>query len=115
MADRGFTIRDLLKDVNAELNIPPFMEGRQQLSSEEVQVGCDISSLRFHVERAIGRIKNFSILSGTLPISLARLANQIVFVCSCLTNFQPALVPPSISDTDADVEEYFKSLDHCDN
>ena len=27
MADRGFTIRDMLKQLNGELNLPPFMEG----------------------------------------------------------------------------------------
>ena len=27
MADRGFTIRDILKELNIELNIPPFMQG----------------------------------------------------------------------------------------
>ena len=30
MADTGFTIRDMLKDIGIELNIPPFMEGRYQ-------------------------------------------------------------------------------------
>ena len=39
MADRGFTIRDMLKQLNIELNLPPFMEGRDQLPAEEVRVG----------------------------------------------------------------------------
>ena len=59
MADCGFTIRD---PINVELNIPPFMEGRAHLPSEEVQRGRKIASLRIHVERVIGRIKNCSIL-----------------------------------------------------
>ena len=91
------------------------MEGRQQLTAQEVRAGREIASLRIHVERAIGRIKNFTILSGTMPISLARLANQIVFVCAYLTNFQPALVPPTISDVDTNVEGYFCSLIDSDN
>ena len=53
MADRGFTIKDMLMDIGAELNIPPFMEGRQQLPSDEVQEGRRIASVRIHVERAI--------------------------------------------------------------
>ena len=115
MGDRGFTIRDLLKDVNAELNMPPFMEGRPQLTAQEFRAGREIASLRIHVEWAIGTIKNFTILSGTVPISLAHLANKIVSVCACLTNFQPALVPPPVSDVDTDVEEYFHSLVDIDN
>ena len=93
MADRGFTIQDQLKPLGVNLNIPPFMEGRKQLPSEEVLKGRQIASVRIHVERAIGRIKNYSILKGTLPLSMARLANQIVCVCAWLINFQPAVVP----------------------
>ena len=81
MADRGFTIRDTLKELNIELNLPPFMEGRQQLPAEDVRIGRSIASLRIHVERAIGRIKSFSILKETIPINLSRLINQIVCVC----------------------------------
>ena len=35
-------------------------------------------SLRIHVERAIGRMKTFAIFKDTLPLSIARLSNQIV-------------------------------------
>ena len=41
-----------------------------------------LASVRFHVERVIGRIKTFLILKETLPITFARLSNQIVFVCA---------------------------------
>ena len=37
MADRGFTIQDLLDTRGVKLNMPPFMEGRKQLPSEEIQ------------------------------------------------------------------------------
>lgn len=101
MADRGFTIRDQLKQIDVELNIPPFMEGRIQLPNEEVLQGRQIASLRIHVERVIGRIKNFAILKQTIPITLSRLTNQIVCVCAWLVNFQPILIPPC-SDNDED-------------
>ena len=59
MADTGFTIKYMLKDIGIELNIPPFMEGRTQLPSTEVQEGRRIASVRIHVERAIGRFLLF--------------------------------------------------------
>ena len=68
MADREFTIKDLLQNLGIELNLPPFMEGRPQLPAQEVQEGRTIAHLRIQVERAIGRIKTFIILCGTLPI-----------------------------------------------
>ena len=118
MADRGFTIRDMLKQLNIELNLPPFMEGRQQLPAEDVRVGRSIATLRIHVERAIGRIKNFSILKETIPLSLSRITNQIVCVCSFLSNFHPALVPsPHVvldSDTEDSLEEHTDSEDNSD-
>ena len=111
MADRGFTIKDMLEKIGVELNIPPFMEGRQQLPHEEIKEGRTIASLRIHVERAIGRMKNFRILKDTFPISMSRLANQVVCVCGWLTNFQPALVPiPDLPEED-EADDYFRALD----
>ena len=109
MADRG-----LLRELGADLNIPPFMEGRSQLSAQEVQTGRKITSLRIRVKRAIGRMRNYSNLHGTLPISMARLSNQIVCVCALLSNIQPPLVPPPediASGSESEVEEYFRSLE----
>ena len=54
MTDCGFTIGDQLQSIGVDLNIPPFLGGRDQLPAEEVQQGRMIASLRIHVERAIG-------------------------------------------------------------
>ena len=114
MADRGFTIKDMLKDIGIELNLPPFMEWRAQLPVKEVQEGRRIASVRIHVERAIGRMKNFAILQGKFPISTSRIINQVVCVCVCvcafLINFMPALVPPLENLKDEDVDNYFQGL-----
>ena len=116
MADRGFTIKDILNDIGVKLNIPPFMDGRKQLPAEEISEGRKIASVRIHVERAIGRMKSFSILKHTIPITLAGLSNQIVCVCAYLSNFKPVLVPPHEStmdqddDSNSDVDEYFAEL-----
>ena len=111
MADRGFTVRDLLAEKGVGLNIPPFMQGRKQLSEADIQRGRHIASLRIHVERTIGRIKNYSMLKGVLPISMIRIANQILSVCEWLTNFQPAMIPLPGDSSVEEVEEYFQSLE----
>ena len=110
MADRGFTVKDQLAAVGATLNIPPFMQGRKQLPADDVFRGRQIASLRIHVERVIGRIKNYSILKNTLPITMARIANQIVAVCAWLVNFQPVLIPPppDSDHNEDDVQQYFE-------
>ncbi|XP_078665089.1 LOW QUALITY PROTEIN: uncharacterized protein LOC144907664 [Branchiostoma floridae x Branchiostoma belcheri] len=91
MADRGFEIQDILPP-GVDLNIPPFKGSRDALTAEEVQETMDIAEVRIHVERAIGRIKNYHILDGIMPLSLAPVAEQIFRVCSYLTNFQNPLV-----------------------
>ena len=111
MADRGFTIRDVLEEKGVKLNIPPFMENRQQLSTDDIQRGRSIASLRIHVERAIGRIKHYQIIGNTFPLSMIRLADMIVSVCAWLTNFEPVLIPlPVGSHEEDEVDQYFQSV-----
>ena len=66
MADRGFEITSILPP-GVGLNIPPFKGTRAQLTAEEATETVHIASVRIHVERAIGRIKNYHILDDTLP------------------------------------------------
>lgn len=44
MADRGFVILEELRSVDADLNIPPFLNGAAQLNFEDLQKTRDIAS-----------------------------------------------------------------------
>ena len=112
MADRGFTIKDMLKELNIQLNIPPFLDGRSQLPPNKIETGRKIASLQIHVERVIGRMKTYTILKETIPLSMSRITNQIVCVCALLTNFQPALIPQPVEpDDDNAIESYFQQIE----
>ena len=89
MADRGFTIADLLDAKGVALNIPP-MKVNDQFTEEQLTTTRRIATLRIHVERAIGRIKNFKILTD-VSNSMARVADQIFYVCAMLSNFHGPL------------------------
>ena len=91
MADRGFNIRDLVTKRRATLNIPPFSKRKQLLVKARTQTRC-IAAVRIHVEIAIQRLKNFKVLQGVLPLSLASVADQTVTVCACLCNLIKPLV-----------------------
>ena len=39
MADRGFTIQDMLNEIGVDLNMTPFLDGRAQLPAKEIQEG----------------------------------------------------------------------------
>ncbi|XP_078364336.1 uncharacterized protein LOC144648737 [Oculina patagonica] len=91
MADRGFNIRDMVTKKLATLNIPPFAKGKT-LSTKACTKTRRIAALRIHVERAIQRLKCFQILRGVMPITLAAVADQTVFVCAALCNLMKPLV-----------------------
>ena len=92
MADRGFTIEEELKPLKVKLNIPAFLDGREQLSENEVKESQTIASVRIHVERAIQRVKAFKVLRNEIPLSLHGSINQIWTVACLLCNFLPPLI-----------------------
>lgn len=97
MADRGFLIRDLLLHRRAKLIIPPFTRkcswGKgKYLSASEILRTRNIAKFRIHVERAIGRLKTFHMLSNTMPTNLKPLADQMLVICAFLCNLQKPLV-----------------------
>ena len=53
MADRGFLIDDILATKRVGLNIPPFLNGKSQLSVKEAEETVQIARIRIHVERVI--------------------------------------------------------------
>ena len=91
MADRGFTIEENLKEFNITLNIPAFLEGRDQLSVEEVVECQSIAAVRIHVERFITRVKKFRIIKQEILLTLHGSVNQIWTAACLLCNFMDPL------------------------
>lgn len=91
MADRGFTIEDLVEPMGVQLIIPSFLHGRDQLSEEEIVLTQQIAAERIHVERAIQRLKTYRILHH-IPVTSYDTVNQIVTVCAWLTNMQNPII-----------------------
>lgn len=58
MADRGFTIRDLLYERKVNLAIPAITQKGGQLSNEDVTSMRRLANVHIHVERVI-RLKVF--------------------------------------------------------
>ena len=79
MADRGFDMQDDLPN-NVTLNIPPFLDGKDQLSLDEKLTTRKIASVRVHVERAIARIKSFRILHQDIPDNCKRPWQNMVYL-----------------------------------
>ena len=91
MADKGFTIEDILP-LGVTLNIPPFLGMSDQMSAEDVVATQEIASLRIHIERAINKVKNFKIFDGVIPLIQLGVLNQMWCVCAMLCNLQDPII-----------------------
>ena len=94
-ADKGFTVHDELARVGVSLNIPVLLDGRDYPTKAEVKANQTIAPVRIHVERAIQRIKTYSIIRNEIPVTLHGSINQIWTVICLLTNLGPSLIDES--------------------
>lgn len=101
LADRGFTVNTVVAFHHAELKIPNFTKGKNQLHPREVENTRKIAAVRIHVERVIGTVRNkYKIMNGPIPLSLLKLTYEgkdffdyIVRVCCILVNLSSSVVP----------------------
>ena len=102
MADRGFDIEESAATYCATVKIPTFTKGKRQLESIDVEQTRRIASVRIHVERVIGNVRNkYTILQGILPLDyLIRkdtsgftTIDKITTISCALTNMCDSIIP----------------------
>ena len=101
LADRGFNIQEAAGMYCAEVKIPPFTKGKKQLSKMEVDSAHKLSSIRIHVERVIGMVRQkYTILQSTLPINMVMCGDsdisavdKMVTVACALCNHCNSVIP----------------------
>ena len=103
MADWGFTIQESVALYQAQLAIPAFTRGKNQLDPLDGKRTRGIANVRIHVERVIGLLRQkYSILQGILPMDYLTcseksgkipLIDRMIRVCAALTNLSPSVVP----------------------
>ncbi|KAG8198010.1 hypothetical protein JTE90_001850 [Oedothorax gibbosus] len=100
--NRGFNVKDEVELYCAEIKVPAFTKGKKQLSPLDIENTRALAHVRIHVERVIGVLRQkYRILHDIMPISLIKkttkdapsTVDQIVYVCCCLTNMCPSVVP----------------------
>ena len=82
-----------------EIKIPAFTKGKTQLSPNEIETTRNLASVRIHVERVIGTLRQkYSIVASTVPIPFMQsdenettVFDKIV-VSSALVNLCPSVV-----------------------
>ena len=102
MADRGFNIGENVALYCAQVKIPAFTKGKRQLDSTDVEATRRIASVRIHVERVIGNVRNkYTILKDILPLdylmrkdgSQFTTIDKIATVACALINMCDSVVP----------------------
>ena len=89
MADKALILRK---------TSPPFLKEKPQFNENEVIRTQTIAKHRIHVERAIGKVRNFLIFNTRIPISSLGTKNQLWTVCCLLSNF----MNPVLTDEEDD-------------
>ena len=65
LTDRGFLVSEEIAAHGVTLRMPSFTRGKKQLSAMEVHKSKCLSNVRIHVERVIGKMRNYLILQST--------------------------------------------------
>ena len=67
LADHGFNIQEVVGLYCAEVNLPPFTKGKEQLDKIDVVSAHQLSRVRIHVEIVIGFLRHkYALLESTL-------------------------------------------------
>ena len=102
---RGFNIQEAARMFCAEVKLPPFTRRKKQLSNTEIDAARQLSSVRIHVKRVIGMVRQkYTILQSILPINLiicesneggAEISSidKIVVIACALCNHCDSVVP----------------------
>ena len=93
MADRGFNIQELLLPMGIKLEKPPQLTNKVQFAVKNNIKTKAVANARVHVERVIGRMKEFRILKYDIRADSFDVVTNIFRICGGLVNLQPPLVP----------------------
>ena len=91
MADRGFTGREALARHKIRLVTPHFLNDKGLMIMQDLVESVSIARVRIHMERLMGRLKQWIILSRRVPIPFWKHINHIFHLCVMLTLFWPPL------------------------
>lgn len=100
LADRGFNMTEDFALKGAQLIVPAYTKGKSQLPKEDVEKSRMMSRARIHIERVIGRLKDFEIIKGPLPINFVKrksdsqvtCGDKIVRVVAAIVNTNDAIL-----------------------
>lgn len=97
MSDRGFSVQDHCSIKGVFLN-RPAQKDTDQFSPADVAANFDIASTRIHVERFIGRVRDWSILNAVWPLQRMDLLSSTWQVLCHIVNLTMLPIGPKKSN-----------------
>lgn len=94
LADRGFIIQKELAKKGCTLITPHYLSNKIQFTCSERTENKCVAHHRVHIERAIGRIKNFKYFEGALPNCSLNSTNKYFYILAFFINFSTPLFEP---------------------
>ncbi|XP_077557371.1 uncharacterized protein LOC144172588 [Haemaphysalis longicornis] len=91
LADRGFLLFEEFLERNCQLITPSFTKNRVQLPGQEVTASRRISSSQIIVERAIGHLKKWRIMTDTVQTTVVDVYDEVIAVVAGLANLSAPL------------------------
>ncbi|XP_077525851.1 uncharacterized protein LOC144137767 [Haemaphysalis longicornis] len=91
LADKGFLLFEEFLERNCQLITPSFTKNRVQLPGQEVTASRRISSSRIIVERAIGHLKKWRIMTDTVQTTVVDVYDEVIAVVAGLANLSAPL------------------------
>ncbi|CAF1556965.1 unnamed protein product [Rotaria magnacalcarata] len=106
VVDRWF--RDsigVMKALGLEAAMPTFLDGRRQFSAEEANESRCITKIRWVVEAANRRLKQFKYFANTIQnSSLVYLESDMSIACALINHYQPPMTRSKLEDEEIGVQ-----------
>ena len=93
MTDKGFSIQDLCAIKGVTLKRPKQKQS-DQFSQADIQTNFDIAYTRIHVEKFIGRVRDWRILNNIWPMNrIDLLSSTCIMLCHTVNLVLPPIGP----------------------
>ena len=87
MADKGTKIRGIIEQLGGKYFCPSQVAGGVDVTLDDLNLSERIARARGHVERAIGRVKRFNILTNGLSHRLVPMIDDLLYFCAFVSHF----------------------------
>ena len=90
-----------MQALGLDVAMPPFLDGKQQFSSEEANQSRCITKVRWVVEAANRHIKQFKYFANTIQnSSLGYLESDLSIACALINRYQPPIATSKPEDSE---------------